>query len=444
VTGEASEIVVLGAGPAGTAAALGLAELGHPVVVVAPPAARARPLRESFSARVVESLRRLGLETALRALEAPGTRLVRWAGEESALPGEAAVERSAFDAGLVADLGRRGVRVLADEVGSVAGSSEGARIALASGRSLRARLVIEARGRPAPSGGARQRGPETLCVVQRWRGAACGSARIAIASLASGWAWLADDGRGALTTQLALGADDAPARGELAARSQALLRGDAWLRDQLRGASPEGEPFARAATPVLDGALAEGATLRVGDAAVAVDPLSGNGVFQALSTALVAPAVASTLLRRPERAELARGFHRARAGDLFLRFARTSRDFYARGAAHHGGAFWRVRAAWPPETAAAAGGSPAIVLRPVVCEGWIEEREVVVTPERPLGVWRVAGVELAPVVRAAQRGPAEEARALDELPGGARGPVRAWLRARGIGRASPAAGGGVS
>jgi flavin-dependent dehydrogenase len=443
---ERFEIAVLGAGPAGTATALGLAGLGYSVVVVAPPAARARPQRESLSLRVVAALRSLGLEAALATLEPPGARLVRWAGDERALPGEAAVERSAFDAGLLADLTRLGVRVLRDEVTSLGGGADGARIALASGGALWVRLAVEARGRTAPSGGARERGPATVCIVQRWRGDATGCARTAVASLDSGWAWLADDGRGGFTTQLALDARAAAPRGELAAHSEEALRGDRWLREQLSGAAPEGAPFARTATPVLDGALATGAVLRVGDAALAVDPLSGNGIFQALSTALVAPAVVNTLLRRPERADLARAFAVARARDLFLRFARVSQDFYARGAARHGGPFWQARAVWPPAErgpSPAPTGPPAIARRPVVCDGWIEEREVVVTAARPLGTWRVAGVELAPLVRAAQRDPAAEAQALAALSERERAPVRAWLRAHGLGRApSPGRGDG--
>ena len=449
---ERVEIAVLGAGPAGAGAALGLAALGYAVAVIAPLARRARPRRESFSARVVEALRALGLEEALAAVDAPGERVVRWAGDERALPGEAQVERAAFEAGLLSDLARRGVRVLRDEVVSAtsrpaaADGAGSARIALASGGALEARFAIEARGRAAPSGSGRprERGPETLCVVQRWRHGA-GSrpgARTAVVSLANGWAWLADDGRGALATQLTLAAGDAPPRVELGASVARALRGDAWCRDLLGNVAPEGAPSVRSATAVLGRAFEGDAMLRAGDAALAVDPLSGNGVFQALSTALVAPAVVNTLLRKPERASLARSFYTERARELFLRFSRVSRDFYAQGAAHHGGAFWHARAAWPDAVSTHAHGdarSPltgaaraAIALRAVVCDGWIEEREVVVTPERPLGTWQLAGVELAPLVRELARGARTE-RALAPLPDAAREPVRAWLRAHGLG-----------
>jgi len=436
---ERTEIAVLGAGPAGAAAALGLAALGFEVAVVAPAGARTRAGRESFSARVVEALQGLGVRHALGVIEAPCPRLVRWGGVERELPGEAQVERAAFDAGLAADLAASGLRVLRDEVAHFSEGADGVRLALASGAALEADLAVEARGRSAPSGGVLERGPETTCLIQRWR-TAPRAPQIAVLSLANAWLWLASDGRGGLTTQLALDASDAPARAQLGARLERTLRADARARELLGDARPEGDAFARAATPVRGGAPVSARMLRVGDAALAVDPLSGNGVFQALSTALVAPAVVNTLLRRPHSVQLARAFYTARTHDIFLRFARVSRDFYAQGAAHHDGAFWRARTAWPdadPAHPALRAAALAIETRPIVCDGWIEEREVVVTPERPLGTWRVAGIELAPLVRELARTEgasdaersAHEARAFAALPEIAREPLRAWLRA---------------
>jgi flavin-dependent dehydrogenase len=435
-----SEIAVLGAGPAGAAAALGLAALGYAVVVIAP-GARERRRHESFSARSVAALRGLGLDASLAAVGSPGERVVRWAGEERVLPGEALVERAAFDAGLLADLERRGVRILRSEVASVAEEGVGVRVTLRSGETLEARFAVEARGRAAPGNGARERGPETVCVLQHWRRGKTGPAaasRVAIASLGSGWCWLADDGGGEVSVQLALDAADAPTRDGLGDALARALRSDPWCDAWLGDATPPVEPTARAATAVISGACVSRATLRVGDAALAVDPLSGNGVFQALSSALVAPAVVNTLLQRPERAELARAFYAERTRDVFTRFARVSRDFYALGAAHHGGAFWRARAAWPDAKPAHTGASNApgqltITRRPVVLDGWIEEREVVLTTERPLGVWQVAGVEVAPLVRGLSM--AKEARAptgdaLAAVPEPARAAVAAWLRAQ--------------
>jgi hypothetical protein len=146
---------------------------------------------------------------------------------------------------------------------------------------------------------------------------------------------------------------------------------------------------------------------------MAVDPLSGNGIFQSLSSALQAPVVINTLLRRPERAALARQFHQQRVEQLFMRFARIGRDFYSQEQTRAGLPFWARRRRWPdaqPLHLAADWQSVQVARRPVLRDGFVDEAEVVVTADQPLGVWHLQGVELAPVVRAVLVG-----QALDEV-----------------------------
>ncbi len=78
---HASRILVLGAGPAGAAVALGLRNLGYAVSVVSEP----RPFAavEGISERVVEGLRHAGFEQAIKTLPEPTPRLVHWSGETS-------------------------------------------------------------------------------------------------------------------------------------------------------------------------------------------------------------------------------------------------------------------------------------------------------------------------------------------------------------------------
>ena len=108
----------------------------------------------------------------------------------------------------------------------------------------------------------------------------------------------------------------------------------------LRDAGPVGEPHARTSTAVLNEAVAGEDWIRVGDAAMAVDPLSGNGIFQALSSALQAPAVVATLRHDPSSRTLAQRFHHQRIEHLFYRFARIGRDFYARETRWPQAPFW--------------------------------------------------------------------------------------------------------
>ena len=69
-------------------------------------------------------------------------------------------------------------------------------------------------------------------------------------------------------------------------------------------------------------------SIRIGDAAHGLDPLSGHGQFQAVSTALNAVAVVATLFDRPSQADLAKRFYAERVEQAFLTQARVGRDFY--------------------------------------------------------------------------------------------------------------------
>ena len=174
------------------------------------------------------------------------------------------------------------------------------------------------------------------------------------------------------------------------ARFRAVEAATPFLRD----AEPVGEPYARTSTAVLNEVVAGDDWIRVGDAAMAVDPLSGNGIFQALSSALQAPAVVATLRHDPHRAALARQFHSRRIEHLFHRFARIGRDFYAQELRWPQAPFWSALRGWPdaqplhatvtPETVRVARG-------PVVCEGRIVEADVVTLISRLVVAGRRSG-----------------------------------------------------
>jgi hypothetical protein len=166
---------------------------------------------------------------------------------------------------------------------------------------------------------------------------------------------------------------------------------------------------------------------------MAVDPLSGNGIFQSLSSALQAPVVVNTLLHRPERAALAKRFHQQRVEQLFLRFARIGRDFYGQEQARAGLGFWARRQGWPdaqPLHLAADWEAVRVEKRPVLRDGWVDEAEVVVTADQPLGIWHLQGVELAPVVRGLRGGLGVE-QVLEDLALPQQGMVRRWLGEQG-------------
>ncbi|MDD2104366.1 tryptophan 7-halogenase [Pseudomonas sp. YuFO20] len=427
-----STIVVLGAGPAGAAVALGLRRLGYPVTLVCE--WRRFAALEGVSVRVLEALRGAGLQQALAQATLPSQRQVNWNGQQHAQNIEFLLDRPAFDRGLREDLREAGVDLIEGRVLGVLSSSSGHQIQVEGREALDADFLVEARGRQAPALGKGLRGPETVSLLNRWQGAP-GTTASAVESLADGWAWMArrDDGQCYWQWTVDVASAGLPGKAQLLEYCRQRRRASAVAR-AFFGAEPEADLqlHARSSTAILSPQVCGEHWIRVGDAAMAVDPLSGNGIFQSLSSALQAPTVINTLLRKPERAGLAQRFHQQRVEQLFLRFARIGRDFYADEQRWLDQPFWQARRQWPDAEVAhveADFSALRIERAPVLKDGFVDEAEVVITADQPLGIWHVQGVELAPLVRRLWSEPAEQALAGLTVEQGRM--VRGWLLAQG-------------
>jgi len=425
-------ILILGAGPAGAACAIGLRRLGYPVTLVSD--WRRFAAVEGVSQRVLDALRHAGLGGALGQAAMPATRHVRWNGEQLQLNQEFLLDRQRFDAALRDELRRAGVVLVEGRVREVQ-REHGYQVKLEHGPVLQGGFLVEARGRQAPLASDRLRGPETVSLLNLWQSTP-GPPASAVESLDDGWAWMARlaDGRCYWQITLDAGAAGLPGRAQLPGYCADRRRQSALVRELFDPQALQPAPVhARSSTAILAGDCAGSDWLRVGDAAMAVDPLSGNGIFQSLSSALQAPVVINTLLRMPERAALARQFHQQRIEQLFLRFARMGRDFYRQEQRLGGQPFWRNRQDWPDEQpmhVAAQWSAVRIERRPVLRDGWVDQTEVVVTADQPLGIWHLQGIELAPLVAKLQAGAA-----IDEVLSGRapdqQGMLRRWLAEQG-------------
>ena len=394
-----------GGGPAGCAAAIGLRRLGYSVVLVHMP--RPWPSVEGISARTIEGMRNAGLLRAAETAAAASPRRVSWNGESSAANSEHLVQRRVFDAALLEDAAGAGVQLLPGRLRQCLHTPE-QQIAhidtQADGRlTVCARFLVEARGRTAPAAPANPlRGPATVSFMRSSRGAPA-AAGSSVCSFADGWAWQACGGDGWHFLQFTVTSQEhsLPNRTRLQHWFQGELeRLPADMRPPA-GAEEASDIMARGSSSTLQGELVTPGMLRVGDAAMAVDPLSGNGIFQALSSALVAPPVINTLLQYPPDSQLAMEFYRDRVRHTFLRFARLGRDFYRLETRWPGNDFWRQRQLWPDELPAHGESTLQLLgieLRPVVAGDRICQRKVAVTSDQPLGIWHVGGVELAPLL----------------------------------------------
>ncbi|WP_095148020.1 NAD(P)/FAD-dependent oxidoreductase [Pseudomonas sp. Irchel s3a18] len=428
-----SDVLILGAGPAGSAVALGLRRMGYGVTLVSD--WRRFAALEGVSQRVLEALRGAGLHQALADATLPSQRRVSWNGLQHAQNIEYLLDRPRFDQGLREDLQRAGVELIEGRVLAVHSDASGHRVEVEGHGQQYSGFLVEARGRQAPALGKGRRGPETVSLLNRWQGAP-GSTASAVQSLEDGWAWMARRADGQCYWQLTVDVASAelPAKAQLLDYCRQRRQGSA-LAAELFGSAAENDLHlhARSSTAILHPQLCGDNWIRVGDAAMAVDPLSGNGIFQSLSSALQAPVVINTLLRKPERAALARRFHQQRVEQLFLRFARIGRDFYADELRWPQHPFWQARRQWPDSEVAhkaADFSTLSIGHAPVLRDGFVDEAEVVITADQPLGIWHVQGVELAPLVRRLRTQPTEQVLAGLTVEQGRR--VRSWLLAQGF------------
>jgi len=319
------------------------------------------------------------------------------------------VLRRQFDRALLEDVSAAGIPVLNGRLVRRTAAGDGlhglaVRLEEAGPVQLACRFLVDARGRGVPGReAALLRGPETVSLVQVRQGPA-GEAGSLVCSFSDGWAWLARlaDGTHFLQLTVESSAQSPPKRAELERWFEAQVRRIPDIHPWLEGTRSASRLFARGSTSLLRDDIVTANAIRVGDAAMAVDPLSGNGIFQALSSALAAPAVINTLLRHPDDGALAQDFHRERVRHTFLRFARTGRDFYRLEQDRADTSFWQARQRWPDDQLAHPETAPEFLglkERPVLAGDRILSRPVAVTSDQPLGVWHVGGVELEPLLR---------------------------------------------
>lgn len=432
------DVLVIGAGPAGSVVAGRLAAAGARVVLVG---GAARAGWEGLSRRSVALLAEEGLESeegleqSCGIIDGPFPRGGEW-GSRRVEGMEWLVERRALAATLRSAARQAGVDDRRDSVTRLEWQSGQWRALLRTGGTLAAAQVIDARGRRGPE----RHGPLLLAVGRRFRTNSCTASGAPIEpgthvhTTGFGWCWWAVRAD-ALWVQV-VGrprGDGRPAAWIEAAASQipALARA-------LESSQPDGDLVARPAHARLglearDANARDATRWRVGDAALALDPLSGQGVYEALRGArLVATAVQSVM--RGGDPQPAQRFVAERQEVSWTSGVRTAAAFYRENAARS--AFWSETAtAYQRLLPEAAPTPPRIERRPVLCGDRIQERDVIVTTQYPRGVWHLADVPLVSLkgyLESAEHATVSGAAAAVERPAAAVASAIHWLQQTGI------------
>ncbi|HEY7619206.1 MAG TPA: hypothetical protein VH834_05500 [Solirubrobacteraceae bacterium] len=285
------DAIVVGAGPAGAAYALAAANDGRRVLLAGTPRRHLPNTLEVVAGRAVEPLTALGMVDAVTAGATPCTgTLSRWSGADFAhIPSLLApfgggwiVDRSAVDPRLVRAAEDSGVARVPERVLACEPSPGGWTVGFSSGRARAARLVL-ATGRASPlpaRAGIARRAVHRLVGLVGWTSERLPGldSQLLLDRAPEGW-WFAI-GRGDGTS---LGyCTDA----DLMCRSGDRVR-ETWIRAATHGwpAAASVRPGVRiGTTATLAGPLPAHVQV-IGDAALAVDPLSGHGLALALETA---------------------------------------------------------------------------------------------------------------------------------------------------------------
>jgi flavin-dependent dehydrogenase len=354
---------------------------------------------EGVSPRTIDLLRTSGLVEAARDCAVTAPRSAYWAGERIAGSRESLVSRVRFDAALRRDLSSAGLEILPETVREVRPRPGGFRVVTDIGEH-HARCAIDARGRRVRR--ADELGPRLIAWNELYRPLHAVPYGSALVALERGWCWIASTGEradGRLFLQYVGSARAA------APSSTAQLAAAAEHLPELA------HPLALTPTERLDAMAGRAAVarfslparmpgfLRIGDAAVAMDPLSGHGIYEALRSAQAAIAGMNSYLTGGPWEPIAR-FMNERAGEVWRRSLATAAEFYRRGAAHGAAAFWRATADAYATRAAHAGprhsGAGRVETRPVLNGSRIEMREVWVSASWPRGIRQLKGPEWPP------------------------------------------------
>lgn len=352
----AVDVAVLGAGPAGASVAIRLLALGYRVALIEKRPFPRFHVGEALSPGIWQALSLLGDEAVRAAQNCPLVEnlpaRVAWEAQEPRLiqadersPG-AMVDRGELDTQLANLAERRGAKLfqparvqrLEGEPGNWCLQATG----LSADPAIRARMIVDARGRRArPPAECSLSGQPTLAAWTHTE-AARFPREVRVEAINRAWLWGAPTADGRYRV--------------MAVCDPSHKRRSVGLEEHLRGLMADSGLFALAATlpfsspvsacaatPYLDSEPWRADKVRVGESALALDPLSSTGLEITLGGAIQAAIAIHTALRDPADTCLARSFYAGRLADAAARHARWAREYYRLAWPGPNNAFWRDR-----------------------------------------------------------------------------------------------------
>jgi flavin-dependent dehydrogenase len=342
------EVAVIGAGPAGCAAALALRAAGVATALIDAGKRLEKPT-ETATPHLQRLLRELQAQDALAACTPCLGIAAHWGGRGTFQPAMLSpfgtgwfVDRAPFDGHLRQAARKAGAGLIAARAARIEFHPAGASVALADGGRLQARWLVLANGAPSLAAkitGAPHRNVDPMVAFWAALPLRLGERLIHVEAGEHGWWYLCPGADGISYACFMTDARAARALKPSAAQRWLALFAATRLARLAGGCAPIAVKAAPTGVAALQVASGAGWTA-VGDAAVRLDPLGSAGLTAALDGGRRAGAAIAQMLRG-DAAGLD-GYRRWTAG-LLKDFMRQRAAHYAAEAELRGSAFWRAR-----------------------------------------------------------------------------------------------------
>ena len=338
----ASEVCVIGGGPAGAVVSTLLARLGHDVLLI-DRSASGRSVIESLTPAVRLLLDSIGVHLRGGAAGRPvRTSLVRWSDaipHVVAFPDDGApllVDRACFDDALRRAAIGAGARLMSPAHATrVRRHSADWEVTITNGareRAVTSRFLVDASGRSSRLGGSREsRSARVVALHGIWPDARIFDHDMMLDRSRLGWCWGSVMPGECGVQAIAFVPADRLRRMETGDR-RALYRhviASMPLAAALTSGSTLGSLRVRDASVSVAAAVIDEHFIRIGDASATVDPLSSTGVQRAIQSAISGSVAAHTILTRPRATAAALREYRLAQRRSALHHAAAAAAFYA-------------------------------------------------------------------------------------------------------------------
>ena len=396
------DVFIAGAGPAGVVLALRLRRLGYDVALAAPPAEAAHGF-ETLSPAAQEQMAIEGLPPVQgRAVDFE----IRW-GKSTFEPRAAPAQGLVVDRrALHADLRRRaieaGVSVVDERAEAPQATADGWRLQ-AGPSAFSAGVLVDATGRRGLTRATGRRGAPLISLHVVYQGENL-PANARVAAARDGWIWGAPTPSGGYAISVFEDPRLGKTEGDPYARVERIVA-ETGVLDGAANLSALRAVAASDVTPCTAAAFEGAGRFRIGDASLALDPLSSSGVSAALQSAVDAALAIHTLRSEASANAMVEAFLERRSQRRAARHAAWTAAFYAEAATAYTTPFWLARAQPPPapprisspalDDPIGLGMGVQIRSEPCLVRDRIAIRRVVAPPGAAEPVAFIDGIEIA-------------------------------------------------